>query len=171
MAVIRILTRHAAQHDSLVERLVEELARDARTGQPFVYINNVGQTGSFHVTVVWDAWQDLSAQQRSSIIMDALEQHDPAKRGHITIAMGLTGEEARRLGILRFKIQLMPKKCEESQQGQLKKLLRDEGAFETHEGLQLLFRTEEQANEAYDRLQTAAPGNHWALVREESGQD
>src|SRR6185437_10426675 len=142
MAVIRPPSRQAPQHASLMAHLVRELNADAKKGQPFVYINNVGETGSLHVTVVWDEWRDLSSQQRSRIIMDAMELYDPATRGHITIAMGVTGEEARRLGLLRFKIQLLLKKTEANRRPQLEEALREEGAFETAEGLELLFRTE-----------------------------
>lgn len=167
MAVIRPSTDKAAQHEILVESLVNELRRERHNGQPYVYINNVGQTPSLHVTVVWDEWRDLSSQQRSRIIVDAVERNDPATRGKITIAMGLTGEEARQFGILRYKVQLHLKKPEEGRRPQLETLLRDEGAFDTSEGRELLFLTEEQANQAYDRLQDAAPGKHWVLVREE----
>ena|SRR5690606_437137 len=53
------------------------------------------------LVVIWDDWSDLSAQERSQIIMEAYTQyvgiHDAVK---VSIAMGLTSTEAAKLQIV-----------------------------------------------------------------------
>lgn len=168
MAVIRTRPTRSTRHDELVRRLAAELRQQQRTQQPFVYVNDVAQTGTLHVTVVWDEWRDLTIHERAQVILDAFAEHDRTTVGHITIAIGVTGEEARRLGLLPYRVQLLLRRGEEPQRSRLEELLRQEGAFDTPEGLQLLFRSEQQAEDAYRRLQSAAPQAPWALVREET---
>jgi hypothetical protein len=56
--------------------------------------------GPIHVTVIWDEWRDLAAEQRGRIILDAYrEALGEEKARTISIAMGLTPAEAMRLGI------------------------------------------------------------------------
>jgi hypothetical protein len=157
MAVIRQRAPLHNQHRDLVEKLSTELNGTRFGGQPFVYINNVAQTGTLHVTVVWDEWRNVNMQERSQIILDAMEMHDPATTGHITIALGLAGDEALQLGILPYQVRLLLKPSEEAKRPYLEQLLRTEGAFGTSQGLQLLFRTRQQAEEAYARLQAKTP--------------
>ena len=58
-----------------------------------------------HLYVVWDAWHDLTQRERSEMIMDVYE----AVRGrsfalNVTVAMGLTPEEADRMRI-RYEVE------------------------------------------------------------------
>ena len=55
--------------------------------------------------VIWDAWGSLSQRERSEIIMDAYEAtHRREDLLHVTVAMGLTREEAERIK-LRYAIE------------------------------------------------------------------
>jgi hypothetical protein len=166
MAVIRASRVQSPRQNELVQRLANELRSEHHRQQPFIYINDVAQTGTHHVTVLWDEWRSLTPQQRSKVVVGAFEQCKSDISGPLTIALGLTGEEASRLGLTPFKVQLLLKPGEESRRAELEQFLRMEGAFETAEGPQLLFRTLDQADEAYQRLQSEAPGPHWAIVRE-----
>ena len=57
-----------------------------------------------HIYVVWDRWQDLSQQERSEIVMDAYEATHPLDDiVRVTLAMGLTKGEARKMG-LRYEV-------------------------------------------------------------------
>ena len=166
MAVIRASRAESPLRAELTQRLVAELRSENNAQQPFIYINDVAQTGTHHVTVLWDAWRSLTPQQRGKVILDAFEQINPEIPPSVTIALGLTGEEARRLGLTPFKVQLLLKADERDRRAELEALLKAEGAFETAEGPQLLFRTLEQADAAYQRLQAKAPGPHWVIVQD-----
>jgi len=51
-----------------------------------------------HVTVTWDAWDDLDAQTRSELIVDAFQLvHGEPAIVNLTLAMGLTTAERARL--------------------------------------------------------------------------
>ncbi len=53
-----------------------------------------------HVYVVWEEWQDLDHQRRSEVITDAfIEVKDEDAILYLTVAMGLTQAEAKRMGI------------------------------------------------------------------------
>lgn len=55
-----------------------------------------------HVYVVWEAWEDLDQGERSEIIMDAAERRFSREGAlRITLAKGLTRDEARRMKIAR----------------------------------------------------------------------
>ena len=56
------------------------------------------QQAPTHLYVFWDAWRDLSQRERSEIIMDVYEDvRGLAYARNVTIAMGLTLEEADRM--------------------------------------------------------------------------
>lgn len=53
-----------------------------------------------HLYVVWNAWRDLTQRRRSEMIMDAyIAVRGRAYALNVTLAMGLTPEEADNLGI------------------------------------------------------------------------
>ena len=53
-----------------------------------------------HLYVIWEAWRDLTPRRRSEMIMDAyVAVRGRADALNVTLAMGLTQEEADRLGI------------------------------------------------------------------------
>ena len=56
--------------------------------------------GAIHVYVVWSVWPNFPREQRGEIIMDAAEEVKPKDELlRITVAMGLTPDEADRFGI------------------------------------------------------------------------
>jgi hypothetical protein len=82
--------------------LIDEWTHPKNKGEPLIVIE--GQQGQpTHIYVIWDAWGDLDLTERSEIIMDVVE-HLPGKHrlpdtSLVTVAMGLTKKEARRMHI------------------------------------------------------------------------
>lgn len=61
-----------------------------------------------HLYVIWDAWRDLAQRERSEMMMEVYED----VRGrpfalNVTVAMGLTPQEAERLNI-RYEVEPAP---------------------------------------------------------------
>ena len=85
----------------LTRRLVEEWRNPESTAaQPVILEESQGANQPRHVYVIWDEWEDLSQTERSEIIMDAYEQRYGLEQSlAVTVAMGLTAEEADRMGI------------------------------------------------------------------------
>lgn len=52
-----------------------------------------------HLYVVWSEWEGLNQRERSRIIMGAYGQVHASGAASITVAMGLTPQEADRLGV------------------------------------------------------------------------
>lgn len=84
----------------LVEKLADELRRDSDTGSTHApeIIEKEQRGGHLQVTVIWDAWRELPLEDRGRAIMDAYEKVRPDEILRITVAMGLTHAEAKRLG-------------------------------------------------------------------------
>ena len=53
-----------------------------------------------HLYVIWDTWADLPQQERSEIIMESYEAtHQSSDIVRVTLAMGLTKSEAKKMGL------------------------------------------------------------------------
>ena len=100
MPVIRKkLEPESPRHQELVKALKDELRRDQPAGAGPVIEEEEQRGNRIHVQVVWDEWDDVSNEERGRIIMDAYEQARPDDLPRITIALGLTTAEARKLGV------------------------------------------------------------------------
>ncbi|HTE18710.1 MAG TPA: hypothetical protein VK689_10065 [Armatimonadota bacterium] len=97
----RVTLASSPSADNLRQRLVVEWRKEEDNGQEPIIIEE--PSGPYQMTrlyVIWQDWAELSQQERSEIIMDAFEelrsQEDVLK---VSVAMGLTHEEAKRMGI------------------------------------------------------------------------
>ncbi len=81
---------------------MHEWTEPSSAGQPLIVLE--GERGQpQHVYVIWDEWKGLDQRERSEIIMDVVEQLSGPQGmpdlSLVTVAMGLTIEEAKRMGI------------------------------------------------------------------------
>ncbi len=87
----------------LVRTLADELSKTGTSSDPAIptiYEEPQPYAGSLHVTVIWSRWAGVPVEQRGAIILDAYQAaglQDELRR--ITVALGLTPEEAQNLGI------------------------------------------------------------------------
>lgn len=156
----------ARAREELVAVLANELRVPASGGshQPFIFEQEIPQTDTFHVIVFWDRWREVPPEERSAIIMDAYERTEPSMVPQVTIAMGVTVEEAIRMDLLPFQVQPMTRDSDHADSERLRTLMIEEGAVQTRDGLQLRFPTRRLAEEAMERLLKEAPEGHWTLV-------
>ena len=83
----------------LVKRLASEWSKPTKAAEP-VILEEASRGPVVHIYVVWSDWANLTREQRGEIIMDAAERVKSKKQLlQITIAMGLTPEEADRFGV------------------------------------------------------------------------
>lgn len=98
----RVGTVSRTNTERLLELLYQEWrAQRAGEGEPLI-IEESPRDGDRpnHLYVVWSEWGDLTPIERSRLIMQAYEKY----RGRdlatsVTLAMGLTPDEARRINI------------------------------------------------------------------------
>jgi hypothetical protein len=169
------------KHERLVQKLVQEFKASSTNLQPLILEEQVPSTKSRHVRVIWDAWKDLTNEQRSSVIVDAYRQAEgPGAADEITIAEGVTPPEALALGLLPFKVvptprrdgaahptEPQPPKVKPGQIAQRRVLA--EEARRTLLGpraKELRYARLEDAESARQRLEQALPGSSWAVVQE-----
>ena len=85
----------------LEDRLVEEWRNpQGNAPEPIIIEESDRQQAPEHLYVIWSEWTGLSQYERSKIVLNAYER----VRGrnfalNVTLAMGLTSDEADRMGI------------------------------------------------------------------------
>lgn len=108
-----IVRETASRIGELQQRLAAEWKSPSAsnvTEQPVILEENQPlQFSSAHkplrLYVIWEEWNDLTQLDRSEIIMEAFEKtHDLPDILRVTLAMGLTSAEAKRMG-LNYKIE------------------------------------------------------------------
>src|SRR5690348_10361431 len=88
----------------LAERLVDELKANRESGQPFI-CEQTFTTGKIRVLVIWDDWKDLPLEERTNIILSAVEKADGRDyRAKVALASGLTVPEGVAAGMLPYQI-------------------------------------------------------------------
>ena len=91
-----------ANADELTRLLHNEWTKPKKSGQPLIIIEG-NKNEPLHIYVIWDKWGELTQTDRSEIIMDVVDnlagEHRLPADLPVTVAMGLTVEEARRMGI------------------------------------------------------------------------
>ena len=160
MAVIRQTSRLPANKADLVKELAQEWKDETKAKQPLIYENEISQTRSLHVLVVWDKWANIEDRERSAIILEAFQSAFPERGPVITIALGLTMEEAIAMGYFPYKIEPLVGEMDEAEKDAIEKIMlaENENAIRTTNGLELRYRTFQEAFEAYERLNTKRPG-------------
>jgi len=159
-----------AVHDKLVKRLAQELRSPGDDVQPLILEQHIEGTGSRHVHVIWDTWSDLSDEQRSAIIDEAYSQTEGAKAAsRITLASGVTPDEAVVLGLLPYKVVSTRRRHEaKPPAAEYKKATREEAAHTVlgPQAAELRYPRLEDAEAAKRRLETAVRGSQWSVVQE-----
>jgi hypothetical protein len=103
MPLIKTQPKPAHGHPELVNELAREL-RDPKpqggTGVPDIYEERQTFGNHLNVRVVWDKWEGIPHAERGPIILDAYRKaRDEVEMLNITLALGLTPDENRRLGV------------------------------------------------------------------------
>ncbi len=101
MPVRQMAPGRTSEHERFVADLLDEWTRDdSANPEPIIFEERDGQRRLEHVYVIWQAWDHVDRVERSEIIMDAAERKLPVDELlNISIAMGLTPAEARRMGM------------------------------------------------------------------------
>jgi hypothetical protein len=159
----------------LLDQLVDELKANHESGQPFIY-EQTFTTGRIRVLVIWDVWKDLPLEQRTSIILSAIEESDGRDyRAKVALASGLTVPEAVASGMLPYQIIPARRSTDSVTDEQCRKAMLDEGASQLFgpSVLQLRFPTEESAEACQKRLVKSLPGSDeiWIVSREITAHD
>jgi len=100
MPVKEMSRKPSPQAEELRELLAREWRKPAKSGEPVILQRTGDATHSTHLIVVWAKWDSLTQEERSEIIMDAYQEtHSPEQVLNVTVAMGLTPDEAEKMKI------------------------------------------------------------------------
>jgi hypothetical protein len=154
-------------HDQLVDVLEAELAGlPSATGEPRIYEEEITQTQTLHVLVIWDQWLGVPAAARGPIIYDAYEKVDPARMLRLKFAFGFTYEEAVAGGYLPYKVEAQLRSNDPVDVNAVRQELVSLGARPTTSGLELRFPYRSLADQAIDRLESRFGRGYFALAQE-----
>jgi hypothetical protein len=168
-------SRSGRVRKDLAEELATELKSNRESGQPVIY-EHVFRTGKVRVIVIWDKWHDVPLQERSATILRGYEIADgPESRDRIALASGLTFPEAHAAGMLPYRIITALRKSDPVTLDQARQAMLEEGGSQLYDPMtvQLRFTTEEEAQDARQRLIQRFPGSDdvWIIEREIMAQD
>ena len=101
MPVKPLVQKRSSDYDQLVDELYAEWARPNSTVSEPVILEEKSRSGKLvHLYVVWSKWSPVDRVERSEIIMDAAQKKlSTDDLLEITIAMGLTPDEAKNMGL------------------------------------------------------------------------
>jgi hypothetical protein len=154
----------------LVDRLAHELRFNRDTGQPVIYEQEF-PTGNIRVTVIWDEWDHLTLEERTSVVLRAYESaFGRTYRDRIALASGLTFPEAHASGMLPFQIISALRKGDPITLEECRQAMIDEGASTllSADQPQLRFATQEEAEAARKRLSQRLLGSEpvWVVSQD-----
>ena len=89
--------------DDLRSRLIREWLHPQEGASEPIIIEETAQyyDDLLHFYVIWAEWSQMPQRDRSEVILRAYEDSHPNGNGkRVSIAMGLTAEEARHMGII-----------------------------------------------------------------------
>ncbi len=157
------------KHELFVKKLAQEFTAGSANVQPLILEELVPATRSRHVRVIWDRWKELEDEQRSAVIVDAYaEAEGPEASSEVTIAEGLTPQEALALGLLPFKVLPVRKKNVPVPLEEFENAIAKEGrkTLLGPKWKELRYARLEDAQQAAQRLQDALPNSAWTVVQE-----
>jgi hypothetical protein len=88
-------------YEAFAHRIAEEI-RNPQEGmaEPVIVLESQGQQAPNHLYVIWSEWGQLTQLERSEIALEAYsEAKGVSSARNIRVALGLTPEEAARMGI------------------------------------------------------------------------
>ena len=101
----------ASNHDSLVGAIVRELSApqvqtlsQAAVGLdpyrlPCIIEGTIRNSDRLEVYVIWTDWSGVREEHRTAAILDAYERTKPDQARKVVIALGVTPDEAKELGV------------------------------------------------------------------------
>ena len=100
MPVRDSLTQSTLPRDTELQgELEEELRSPKASGEPDIVIERP-HSSTIHLVVIWSKFQGIEQVVRSSIILDAFTAVKGIPEAQkVTVAMGLTPDEAQRMGL------------------------------------------------------------------------
>jgi hypothetical protein len=152
------------RHRELVGQLSRELAGKPTRGGPVIFEIPLDQRDEVDVFVVWQAWEGLRWEDRSSVILEAY-QGLPTK---VAQPLGVTYDEAVQQGLLPYAIEPNVHRGEKADEGRLRDALLKQGAIELPDRggtIRLLFPNRRMAESACDDLRKAVPEADWSIVQ------
>jgi len=167
-----ILEKQPAKHNrkELIDAIFREWSGKSTMNEPIVLAEEIAQTNTLHVIVVWSRWNGIPERERSAMIMDAYAIFQNPQQKQITIALGATPDEACRMGFFPYRVKTMLRADDTAKRSDIEAAMISEKAVPTDDGPQLLYRNFEDASQAFNRLNTKLP-NLWAVVHEQRTEE
>jgi hypothetical protein len=149
------------RRDELLRQLEQELAGQGAAEGPLIFEIPLEQSAKMDVVVVWQAFAPLLSEDRTSLILAAYA----GKQADISLALGVTREEALEQQILPYLVVPMAR-LGEAAAVELRKAMIEEGGIAISPGtVELRLPTMAMAEAAHRRLCDRMPQGYWSIVQ------
>jgi hypothetical protein len=100
MPILKV-TQGVRSGDELIDRIVAAMRAPVLVkGEPEIYLGpEHSRIPGKHLYVVWNGWGDLEFERRAEVVFEAYKQFAPADVQNVTLVMGITPAEWRRMGL------------------------------------------------------------------------
>jgi hypothetical protein len=151
----------AERRAELEERLRQELAGGGGPGGPVIFEIPLDRSSKRDVVVVWDAFESVASEDRSSMITEAYAD----EQATISLALGVTYEEALEQQVLPYAV--VPKaQTGDVDPDELRRAMLGQGGFISRQGrVDLRFPTMAMAEQACGHLSDKLHGVYWSIVQ------
>ncbi len=145
---------------ALLNRLVAEREGKGIPAGPVIFEIPLDEADKVDVMVVWDEWAGIRSEDRTDIIREAYQE----KADSISLALGLTRQEAIEQGTLPYRVRLMFGPQPDFTESELADAALALGGFPRPDGVvDLRFPTQSTAEEAAQQLGSRLPGSKWVV--------
>jgi hypothetical protein len=148
------------RREQLRENLAGELSGQRMPDGPLIFEIPLEQSDRMDVIVVWNEFEELWAEDRSQVILDAYGD----RRNQIAMAMGVTYHEAIKQQVLPYAVVPMNRRGE-ADPAELRRAMLEEGGIALEGGkVELRFPTLAMAETAHQHLVDLLPGGYWSIL-------
>lgn len=165
MPVIRGQSRTTAltaqQRQALLQQLKNERDGKATPNGPLVFEIPLEQSDRIDVLVVWQAWENLRSEDRTSLVVEAYKDLEE----RIAQALGVTYQEAIEQQVLPYAVIPLTRRGEADAAEVRKAMLEEGGIPLPGDKVDLRFPTMAMAEAAHRRLCDRLPKGYWSIVQ------
>ncbi len=150
----------AERRSALVEQLANELSGNRVPNGPVIFEIPLKDSGRIDVLVVWDGFDGLVSEDRTSSILEAYKDQER----NIAQALGVTYHEAMEQQLLPYAVIPMTRRGE-ADLAALRQAMLEEGAISVSQDKDdLRFPTMAMAEAAHQRLCERLPAGYWSIA-------
>ena len=150
-----------SRRQTLLEQMLNEIEGKGKPNGPLIFEIPLDYSDKLDILVVWDEWEDIRSEDRSSLILEAYGNN----QGKIAQALGVTYQETVEQNLLPYAVVPMIREGEFDPSKVRNAMLEEGGIALPSEKVDLRFPTMSMAETAHRHLCEKLPRGYWSIVQ------